>query len=45
MVYLAVGHALQEDMCLRRLLSLLVCSTFVVDVSGGHFLFLNLALC
>ena len=24
-----------------RLLTLLVCSSFVVDVRGGHFLFLN----
>ena len=39
--YFAGGHALQEDMCEKGLLSLLVCSTFVVDVSGGHFLFLN----
>ena len=42
MAYLAGGHALQEDMCFRRLLLLLICSTFVVDVSVGHFLFLNL---
>ena len=31
-------HILQEGM---RLLSLLICSTFVIDVSGNHFLFLN----
>ena len=28
-------------MCQRRLLSLLVCSTFIVDVRGSHFFFLN----
>ena len=43
MTYLAGGHALQ-DMCLRRLVSLFFCSTFVVDVNSGHFLLLNVVL-
>ena len=41
MAYLAGGQALQEGMCWKTLLSLLVCSTFVVDVMVYHFLFLN----
>ena len=39
MAYLAGEHALQKDMCKRRLLSWLL-----VDVSGSLFLFLNVAV-
>ena len=41
MAYPAGEHALLEDMLEVRRLLLLVCSTFIVDASSGHFLFLN----